>query len=67
MKYNRVSVIYMKKKWIVLDWQSRKQLVKRTYREQAYHEAMLISNEVTVHDKNGSVVFIEYNNHQEKS
>lgn len=53
-------IIYWNGKWRVIKSQAKRALRKFTYREQAYHHAMLLSNHVVVHNENGSVHFTSY-------
>lgn len=62
MKKICLDVVFMKRSWIIVDWLDKSNISKKfSHREEAYHEAMLISDKVYVHDKNGIVCFVGEN------
>lgn len=54
---NRVHIISHGKKWAVVKSKAKKATKLYEFREQAYFHARQISDNVVVHDKNGSVLF----------
>lgn len=55
----KTNIVFIKKRWHVINWEDKKSEKKFLHREQAFHYAMGISEKVFVHGTNGIVIFTD--------